>query len=933
MSQGSGISVTKPVSVWERPLKVDFKELFKALSKSAVHIATAKWDDIATDAIDSLAALGLDNDPGQLAWLLIRRALTRAAFDLAKEDIKFVALTVSSVPEDICDKLDFSLEQANVTIDRDFFEHPQNLPILREFKVPFKQWLMGYGLTEAHAAAVAVRLPSYFVFALIQEWRRKPQTYVPIRDAINTPFTAAGDREQAWIYYNAWLQKQIDESVLSEPFSLRQIYISLRAYYEEKGNTNDLSRLGEETNKETRRIAVDTQQELDRWIDRADRSDSVRVITGGPGSGKSSFTKMYAAYVAAASKSFLRVLYIPLHQLDPNADLVVAVGDFVKRAGLLSHNPLEAGSGESRLLILFDGLDELSMQGRIGAEVARSFVEEVIRTVNVSNAQQTRLQVVITGREIVIQANASKFRKASEILHVLPYLVSEEERSAYDDHGNLLAVDQRHQWWDRYGAATGRKYDSVPRELQRRDLDELTSQPLLNFLLALSYVRGELDFSGPVNLNNIYQDLLHAVYERAYETTGPLPGIGEMTLSDFARILEEIGLTAWRGDGRTTTISEIHKRCQAAGLIRLLETFKEEAEAGVTQFLTAFYFRQYGHRSKGEPSFEFTHKSFGEYLTTRRLLRGINRIHDERQRHTNSPDAGWTESNCLGHWAELLREAPRMTRDLHRFVVNEMALQEKSIVSQFQDTICELMGFMIRKGMPMEQISPRLGSYREESITAIAAEEALLAMLYACALVTQRVSRINWSMSGERNSVQPGEWLSRLTGQRIGDGNILTLECLGYLDLRESILDMRDFYGANLSHSDLTRASLFSATLSFASLEGANLRAANLRAANLEGASLQEANLRAANLRGASLQGANLRAANLRAASLEGANLREANLQGANLEGVNLQGANLEKANLEKANLEKAQGVDLRGAFFFGANLKDAIFDKRHIVA
>jgi len=274
-----------------------------------------------------------------------------------------------------------------------------------------------------------------------------------------------------------------------------------------------------------------------------------------------------------------------------------------------------------------------------------------------------------------------------------------------------------------------------------------------------------------------------------------------------------------------------------------------------------------------------------------------------------------------------------MTRDLHRFVVNEMALQEKSIVSQFQDTICELMGFMIRKGMPMEQISPRLGSYREESITAIAAEEALLAMLYACALVTQRVSRINWSMSGERNSVQPGEWLSRLTGQRIGDGNILTLECLGYLDLRESILDMRDFYGANLSHSDLTRASLFSATLSFASLEGANLRAANLRAANLEGASLQEANLRAANLRGASLQGANLRAANLRAASLEGANLREANLQGANLEGVNLQGANLEKANLEKANLEKAQGVDLRGAFFFGANLKDAIFDKRHIVA
>jgi uncharacterized protein YjbI with pentapeptide repeats len=916
MNQGSGIPVTKRVSIWNQPLKVDFKEPFKALSKAAAHVATAKWDEIATDAIDSLAALGLDNDLGQLAWLLIRRALTQAAFDLARENIKFVALTVPSVPEDLCDKLDFSLEQANVTIDRAFFEHPRNLPILREFEIPFKQWLMGYGLTDAYAAAVAARLPGYFVFALSQEWRRKPQTYARIREAIDTPFTAAGEREQAWIHYNAWLQKQIDESVLNEPFSLKQIYISLRAYYEEKGDSNELSGLREATNKETRRIAVDAREELDRWLDRADGRDSVRVISGGPGSGKSSFTRMYAAYTA--SKSFLRVLYIPLHQLDPKADLVIAVGDFVRRAGLLAHNPLDPGSAESRLLILFDGLDELSMQGRIGAEVARGFVEEVIRTVGVFNMQQTRLQVVITGREIVIQANANKFRKTSQILHLLPYFVDEEERSGYDDYGNLLAEDQRQVWWVQYGAATGLKYDSIPRELQREDLDEMTSQPLVNFLLALSYARGKLDFSVRVNLNSIYEDLLQAIYERAYATTGTHPGIREMKRSDFIRILEEIGLTAWRGDGQTTTISEIHKRCQAAGLTKLLETFKEGAEAGVTQLLTAFYFRQHGHRRDGEPTFEFTHKSFGEYLTARRLLLGIKTIHGERQRHANSPDTGWTERDCLRHWAELIREAPRMTTDIHQFVMNEMALQKEDIVSQFQDTICELIGFMIRRGMPMEQISPRLGSYREESITAIAAEEAFLAVLYACALVTRRVSKINWWMPESRDLAQPGEWLSRLIGQRIFPSNVLTLECLGYLDLRGAIMHMRDFFHANFYYSDLEGAELYYAILSFAKLREVNLKNAGLSYTHLEAADLRGADLRGANLRAANLQGAHLEYVYLERASLIKAVLKEANadyakLEEANLKGANLEGARFSNANLEKANLQGANLTDAKG--------------------
>src|SRR5690606_19492396 len=94
----------------------------------------------------------------------------------------------------------------------------------------------------------------------------------------------------------------------------------------------------------------------------------------------------------------------------------------------------------------------------------------------------------------------------------------------YDDPHFLLEEDQRKIWWRQYGHATGKKYENIPIDLNRDDLHEITSQPLLNYLVALSFIRGELDFSQQVNLNTIYEDLLKAIYERAY-ADGPLKAV------------------------------------------------------------------------------------------------------------------------------------------------------------------------------------------------------------------------------------------------------------------------------------------------------------------------------------------------------------------------------------------------------------------------
>ncbi len=455
--------------------------------------------------------------------------------------------------------------------------------------------------------------------------------------------------------------------------------------------------------------------------------------------------------------------------------------------------------------------------------------------------------------------------------------------------------------------------------------------------MALSYDQGELNFSEKTNLNQIYQSLLDAVYERGYERNRRHASIRGMAKRNFVRVLEEIALAAWHGDGRTTTIQEIQAHCDGSGLKELLAIFEEGAQAGVTRLLAAFYFRQGSSQRGGERTFEFTHKSFGEYLTACRIVRAIRRIHTMLERRKQDIDEGWDERHALIHWVKVCGGQSPMSQYLFKFVKDEVRLQAAQEVAQWQKTVTLLINSLMRQWMPMEHL-PRT-KFRSEAIQARYAETSLFAALNACARVTQTVSAVSW-----RHPQSFGALLGTLQGQRTSFENPLILDCLSYLNLKNSILIFRDLYKANLYRADLEGANLGGANLRGANLQegkllGANLLGANLRGANLYRANLQEANLRGANLGEANLRGTNLRGANLRGANLGGANLKEANLGGANLKGANLVGttlvgttlvgttlvdANLGGANLVDVNL---RGTNLGGANLKGANLKGACFE------
>lgn len=942
MALTSGLSIKKPISAWNRPLKANFKDIFKAVGKAGFDAATQNWVDVGKDAVDALTAVGLDisKEPAELAWSLIYNSLRRAIFRLVGES-QYLMKDVPSDIDRLTESLDLSFENNTLEITDAFFENPERLSVIQDIKKPLKQWFEGVGIEPSQAEALCNRLPIYFVFSINDEWRRHSLEYGLISEQVKTPFTQADSRERGRLLYDAWLQTQIQEPMMFEAFGLSDVYVPLRAFFERKRENNDedeelLVRVRHGEHERCERVVVDLATELDSWIRVADKHDSIRVVSGGPGSGKSSFAKIFAAN--HASKGTFPVLFIPLHQFDSTGDMVKAIGEFIRYDEYIKDNPVDPDDDELRLLIIFDGLDELAMQGKLAKEVAQAFVQEVQAKVSQFNRRKTRLQVVITGRDVAVQES---FRDPCHILHVLPYFIPKNNRGEktreYTDEGHLLDRDQRNDWWQKYAAATQRAFVDMPTDLDRGTLTEITAQPLLNYLVAFSYVQNKLTLSETTNLNTIYADLLNAVYDRGYEGKNRRhAAIGELSRDQFIRVLEEIALAAWHGDGRTTTVKEIEEHCKNSGLKRLLDIFEEGAEAGVTRLLAAFYFRQSGDRSN-ERTFEFTHKSFGEYLTALRIVRAMEKIQKQIDKRHEDMEEGWDERQALQHWAEVCGPT-RMDSYLLSFLKDEVALRNTEKLGKLQKTFSYLISVMLRQGIPMEKLEPSL-KFHEANRWAINTEEALLAALAACAQTTQKPSEIALPTPESF-----GAWIKRLQGQRTGGENVVALLSLSFLDLSHACLDFIDFYGVSLDRSNFKRAGLYGINFRNAHLDGVSFKGARLSGSIFRGARLSKTNFQHATLTGSDFSNARLIEIDFVSARLSrsmerrypgglsftGARFNRVNFENAYLIGADFQGANLNRVSFKNARLDGANfsGTRLDESDFQGASLKDMVWDE-----
>ncbi|WP_013324139.1 pentapeptide repeat-containing protein [Gloeothece verrucosa] len=969
MVEKSGITPKKSQSILQKEIKVNVKSLVFSLGKASINLGFGKWDDLTESGLEILESLGLEKTPEEIAGLLLIRSLMHGIQDLLKEHQD---LLNKKPDKDNLKKffssLESSLNDHELIIDHNFFEHPQNFPLLEKALNSFAQWLEEFVDKKVDTENISRRLPTYFIFALNKEWLEHSQDYAILKEELDTPFTQATKREQGWLKYRAWLQKQVDEPVFLETFSLKQVYVPLRGYYEQEEKDNNSLKtsitereeldlrgntsIAKDKDRKINRRIIDVSEELEKWLEEGNKDDAIRLISGSPGSGKSSFTKMFAAQ--QAEKGNIQVLYVPLHRFRLSDDLIKAVGDFVQFDGFLYDNPLQPDNEGLRLLIIFDGLDELSMQGKFAENLARDFIDEVKTTVNNFNYHKTRLQILISGREVVIQANHSKLRKRPQLLYLFSYFIPEHERENknYIDDKNLIAEDQRQYWWQLYGKAKGKEYQGLPLDLDQDNLTEITAQPLLNYLIALSYERQKIIFNEETNLNEIYADLLYAVYERGYEKH-EYPVTKGIKKEEFIGVLEEIALACWHGDGRTTTVNEIQNHCNNSGVQEILNRFQadlqEDCKASITRLLTAFYFRESGELRGSDKTFEFTHKSFGEYLTARRIVREVQDIDEELDAREKNYRKGYDKREALVKWA-ILSGPSAINRYLFEFLKDEIRLQDLETVKKWQQMLCHLIEFMLIYGMPMEKIDPR-PNFQEEMRQARNAEEALLVVLNACARRTEELSNINWPSPSAF-----GQWIYRLQikeYQKIQEDTI-TRKCLSFLNLQNCVLMDLDLECTNLIRVNLSHSTLVSVKFNCANLQKVNFSESKIMATEFKGANLSEsyfentyfteaflssdetyqdiiflndfteANLTNSNFKNAYLEGLLFFEADMTNANLSGVNFTNGSIKSADLTGANLTNANFTDVNFEDTDLTDA---DLTGTEFTEVNLDEAIFD------
>lgn len=453
-------------------VKVDLTKLFSKLSEAAVHAAFAKGgqsDEVAQfvgSLVESAEAFSVKSPVEVRAWRLVFSALAQALYEIvgawehAHIDAMALRKLLSVIEKDI-GKLD-------VALTPDFFRNPGGLPILKIVSEYFENWLAGFGLGQPESKIMASRVPSYFTFAIHNEWRKQRDFYAPVLGALESPFVAAAELEEDWERYRVGLLKQLDQPVFGETFSLRHIYVPLRAAFPEEKQakrTPEIKSVGE-TDLKKRRV-VDLHEEVAQWIDKATHESAVCIIEGGPGCGKSSFVKKLAADLS--EKATHHVLFFPLQRFLLNDRLTTAISTYLFNTEAFTQNPLEQkefATKRRRLILIFDGLDELTKPGELAETEARRFLAELRTTLAQWNSQQCRVLAVVTGRTAIVQASRDAIRVApAQELSVLRLFLSDEEKRTLVGPRKLKNIDQRYIWWAQYQKCKSNEPSKIPGSL------------------------------------------------------------------------------------------------------------------------------------------------------------------------------------------------------------------------------------------------------------------------------------------------------------------------------------------------------------------------------------------------------------------------------------------------------------------------------------
>jgi uncharacterized protein YjbI with pentapeptide repeats len=664
----------------------------------------------------------------------------------------------------------------------------------------------------------------------------------------------------------------------------------------------------------------------------------VGFLEGDAGRGKSVFCRMFAASVRLELEPAFIPILIRLRDvrvLENNLTQTLTTElqslDFVQsdRGWLTDSN--------TRFLLIFDGFDELLLQGRESGGI-KELVQQLC-----DFQRNSHHQCLVTGRPLALQGVDRMLTQSDDLVRVRLEPMANEQRNEW-----------LRNWAKLFGEVEANGFKDFLAACPKDIGEQLAREPLLLYLLGRLHRENHLNaqmFAGTEGMQakvRVYDESVKWVLEQQRQDVSvQIPGL---TAEDLRQVLQEAALCVVQSGNETAKLTMLKSRFTddgnpIAALLKQAQTKTEKTEdKALNNLLTAFYLKPGEGDKTG--SVEFAHKSFGEFLFAERLKAAFDDWVelDKRDRpRLKETEVARQVYDLLGY-GFLTVEMVDYLKELlfSQFELDELVWLFHQL-HQFYASWCE--GLYIDKAPSENLPQGKMMQMSKVEISLGLRQVDVYAGLNVMILLFQL------HRHGQREDVRSEELKFYPCCHLEADADYQThlLRIIGYSQIlgidafRRNVsphLSGANLYGANLSGADLMDANLSYADLrdanfSYADLSGANLSYADLRDANLRGASLVDAalidcNLSYADLRGANLSVAILLNANLRGARLDGADLCRANLRGANLNAnftrADLSDANLSGADLSGAFLEAAflSGASLSGVNLAGVNLGDA---------
>ena len=459
-----------------------------------------------------------------------------------------------------------------------------------------------------------------------------PEFYAPLAAALDSPLAAGFKRDLEWARHANWVKTLFDDDPIfspdeSEKRSLSSVYHRSRCFWhvERDGEeTETRPRFGEAEHARHRTAHIaDLHGTLHAWLHADTARDRLRLVAGGPGSGKSSASRAFASEIIEAGRH--RLIYIRLQHMSLGGLLYDRIGAHLRQRHNdrspsgnegFSENPLDwMSNDETPMMLIFDGLDEPSHTDDTARDLCRKFIGEVRHLLASLEAKRADARALILGRNAAVRAGLDETRlPMTALLNVAPLTPLEADTltqpDAIVDPQALAERDERPDFWRRMtGAAEG---EPVSEAVTAEQLGELNAEPLLLHLLIVSGYSGEKWRDAADNHNLIYESIFEKIHARD-QTKSNAPNLDR---SDFFTLLECLGLAAWRGNGRTGSAEEFARIRDLHCSTKQKTRFKADTATELGGVAVQFYTR---HDVDGQ-GFEFIHKSFGEYLAARALL-------------------------------------------------------------------------------------------------------------------------------------------------------------------------------------------------------------------------------------------------------------------------------------------------------------------------